>query len=82
MLGICNMLLSVLCDTRSILPGMLYPCPHGTCNMGGYGCTMWQGEKKNGGKSQTWGKKIALTTMGKYDVRVFELGIPWWCSRS
>jgi hypothetical protein len=50
--------------------------------MGGYGCTMWQGEKKNGGKSQTWGKKIALTTMGKYDVRVFELGIPWWCSRS
>ncbi len=32
-------------------------------------------KKKWGQKADLRGKKFALTTMGKYDVRVFELGI-------
>ncbi len=83
MLGVCNMLLSVLCDTLSILPGMLYPCHHGTCkSCEVMGAQCDKVKKKMGAKGRLEGKKIALTTMGKYDVRVFELGIAWCCWRS
>ncbi len=43
----------LLGGARSILPGMLYPCPHGTCNMEVMGAQCDKVKKK-------WGQKADL----------------------